>query len=154
MTFVNAARFAVVVTAATALSALLAGCGQGQQQSGGPPPPTVTVANPIQRTVVDQDEYVGRFVAIDTVVNAAPDGYSLILAGPPVVINPSLYKNLRFDFLRDIVPVASFLRQPFIMVVNPSLPAKTVPEFIAYAKANPGKLDLASPGNGTPITNG
>ncbi|HEX4411511.1 MAG TPA: efflux RND transporter periplasmic adaptor subunit [Xanthobacteraceae bacterium] len=76
MTFVNAARLAVFVTAATALSVILAGCGQGQQQSGGPPPPTVTVANPVQRTVIDQDEYVGRFAAVNSVeIRSRLSGY-------------------------------------------------------------------------------
>jgi tripartite-type tricarboxylate transporter receptor subunit TctC len=81
-------------------------------------------------------------------VNAAPDGYSLILIGPPAAINATLYKDLRFNFLRDIAPIASFVRQPYVMVVNPSFSAKSIPEFIDYAKANPGKLNMAGNGQG------
>jgi tripartite-type tricarboxylate transporter receptor subunit TctC len=101
-----------------------------------------------QAFIVENKPGAGTNLAIETVVNAAPNGTSLLLIGPPAVINPSIYKDLRFNFLRDIAPVASFLRQPFIMVVNPSFPAKTVAEFIAYAKANPGKLNMAGNGLG------
>ena len=79
-----------------------------------------------------------------------PDGYTLLFALSSNTINASLYDNLSFDFLRDIAPVASIDRVPLVMEVNPSMPARTVPEFIAYAKANPGKLNMASGGNGSP----
>ena len=83
------------------------------------------------------------------VVRAPPDGYTLLLARPSNAINATLYDKLSFNFIRDIAPVASISRVPLVMEVNPSVPAKTVPEFIAYAKANPGKLNMASAGNGT-----
>ena len=82
-------------------------------------------------------------------MNAPPDGYTLLLVGASNAINATLYEKLSFNFLRDIAPVAGIISLPFIMVVNPSFPAKTVPEFIAYAKANPGKVNMASAGNGT-----
>ena len=78
-----------------------------------------------------------------------PDGYTLLLVGAPQVINATFYDKLNFNFIRDIAPIASIARAPSVMVVNPSFPAKTIPEFIAYAKANPGKLNMASAGNGT-----
>ena len=82
-------------------------------------------------------------------MRAPPDGYTLALVGAPSAINATLYEKLNFNFIRDIAPVANIIRFPNVMVVNPSVPAKTVPEFIAYAKANPGKLNMASPGNGS-----
>jgi tripartite-type tricarboxylate transporter receptor subunit TctC len=82
-------------------------------------------------------------------VHAAPDGHTLLLVSPPNAINATLYMDLKFNFIRDIVPVASFAQVPDVMVVDPSFPAKTVPEFIAYAKANPGKINMASSGNGS-----
>jgi tripartite-type tricarboxylate transporter receptor subunit TctC len=82
-------------------------------------------------------------------VRAAPDGYTLLLVGPPNAINATLFQNLNFDFLRDIAPVASINREPSAMQITPSLPVHTVPEFIAYAKANPGKINHASAGAGT-----
>jgi tripartite-type tricarboxylate transporter receptor subunit TctC len=88
-------------------------------------------------------------------VRAAPDGYTLGVFGAPSAINATLYDKLNFNFVRDIAPVAPIVRFPYIMVVNPSVPAKTLPEFIAYAKANPGKINMASPGSGsTPHVNG
>ena len=87
-------------------------------------------------------------VGAETVVRAAPDGYTLLSVSSPNAINATLYKNLNFNFIRDIAPVASIMRVPLVMEVNPSVPVKTVPEFIAYAKANPGKLNMASAGNG------
>jgi len=89
-------------------------------------------------------------VGAETVVRAAPDGYTLLSVSSPNAINASLYKNLNFNFIRDIAPVGSIMRVPLVMEVNPSLPVKTVPEFIAYAKANPGKISYASAGIGTP----
>jgi tripartite-type tricarboxylate transporter receptor subunit TctC len=83
-------------------------------------------------------------------VRAPPDGYTLLLVSTTNAINATLYDRLNFDFLRDIAAVAGIIRLPFVMVVNPSVPAKTVPEFTAYAKANPGKINLGSPGIGTP----
>jgi tripartite-type tricarboxylate transporter receptor subunit TctC len=91
----------------------------------------------------------GGNVGTETVVRAAPDGYTLLLAGVPNAINAAVYDNLNFNFIRDIAPVASIIRVPLVMEVHPSVPAKSVPEFIAYAKANPGKINMASPGYGT-----
>jgi tripartite-type tricarboxylate transporter receptor subunit TctC len=89
-------------------------------------------------------------IATEAVVRAPADGYSLLLVAPAHTANGTLYEKLNFNFIRDIAPIASIVRSTYLMVVNPSLPTKTVPEFIAYAKANPGKLNMASPGNGTP----
>src|SRR5215467_13248826 len=88
-------------------------------------------------------------VATEQVVRAAPDGYTVLLAVPANAINASLYDKLNFNFIDDIVPVAGIARSAFVMAVTPSVPAKTVPEFIAYAKANPGKINMASFGTGT-----
>ena len=88
-------------------------------------------------------------IAAETVVRAAPDGYTLLMVSTTNTINPTLYDKLSFDFLRDIAPIAAMTREPHVIVVNPSVPAKTVPEFLAYARANPGKINMASPGNGT-----
>jgi tripartite-type tricarboxylate transporter receptor subunit TctC len=88
-------------------------------------------------------------LATEAVVRAPADGYSLLLVGPANAINGTLYDNLSFNFLHDIAPVASISREAIFMVVNPTFPAKTVPEFIAYAKANPGKINMASSGNGS-----
>jgi tripartite-type tricarboxylate transporter receptor subunit TctC len=82
------------------------------------------------------------------VVRASPDGYTLLLVGSPNAINATLYENLEFNFIRDIAPVASLIRGALVMVVHPSVPAKTLPEFIAYAKASPGKLSYGSGGVG------
>ena len=97
----------------------------------------------------------GTNIATEAVVHAPPDGYTLLLVAPANAINATLYKKLNFNFIRDIAPVAGLIRFPNVMQVNPSVPAKTVPEFIAYAKANPGKLNMASAGNGsTPHVSG
>ncbi len=88
-------------------------------------------------------------IATEAVVNAAPDGYTLLLATLPNAVNASLYPHLKFDFLRDIAPVAGVIRVPLVVLVNPSVPVGSIPELIAYAKANPGKLNLASAGTGS-----
>jgi tripartite-type tricarboxylate transporter receptor subunit TctC len=90
-------------------------------------------------------------IATEAVVHAPPDGYTLLLVAPANAINVTLYEKLNYNFLHDIAPVAGLIRFPNVMEVNPSVPAKTVPEFIAYAKANPGKLNMASSGNGSTI---
>jgi tripartite-type tricarboxylate transporter receptor subunit TctC len=102
-----------------------------------------------QQFVIENRPGAGTNIATEAVVNASPDGYTLLLAGAPNAINATLYEKLNFNFIRDIAPVASISRDPNVMVVNPSFPAKTVPEFIDYAKANPGKVNFASPGIGT-----
>ncbi len=88
-------------------------------------------------------------IATEMVVHAPADGYTLLLVASANASNATLYDKLSFNFIRDIAPVASIMRAPFVMQVNPSLPVKSVPEFIAYAKANPGKINMASSGNGT-----
>jgi tripartite-type tricarboxylate transporter receptor subunit TctC len=103
-----------------------------------------------QSFIVENKPGASGNVGAETVVRAAPDGYTLLSVSSPNAINASLYKNLNFNFIRDIAPVGSIMRVPLVMEVNPSLPVKTVPEFIAYAKANPGKISYASAGIGTP----
>jgi tripartite-type tricarboxylate transporter receptor subunit TctC len=88
-------------------------------------------------------------IATEAVVRAAPDGYTLLLALDATAINATLYEKLNFNFISDIAPVAGIARAPFVMAVNPSFPATTVPEFIAYAEANPGKVNMASGGVGS-----
>jgi tripartite-type tricarboxylate transporter receptor subunit TctC len=102
-----------------------------------------------QQIVIDNHPTADNNVAAEAVIRSPPDGYTLLLVGSYNAINASLYK-LAFDFVRDTAPVASLIRAPSVLVVNPSVPAATVPEFIAYAKANPGKLTMASAGCGTP----
>jgi tripartite-type tricarboxylate transporter receptor subunit TctC len=97
-----------------------------------------------QSFVVENKPGGGTNIAVQAAVAAAPDGYTLLFAVATNVINPSLYKSLPFDFLRDIAPVAGLAELPLVMDVNPQLPAKTVPEFIAHARANPGKINFAS----------
>ena len=99
--------------------------------------------------IIENRPGAGSNISTEAVVRAQPDGYTLLLVSAANAINATLYDKLNFVFLRDIAPVATLLRQPSIMVVNPSVPAKTVPEFIAYAKANPGKINMASSGIGT-----
>jgi len=102
-----------------------------------------------QQFVIENRTGAATNIATEAVVRAPPDGYTLLLVVPANAISATLYDNLNFNFIRDITPVASLLRVPFVMVVNPSFPAKTVPEFITYAKANPGKVKWASTGNAT-----
>src|SRR6516165_6514119 len=102
-----------------------------------------------QPFVVENRPGGGTNIGTEVVVRASADGYTLLWAASPNAINATLYDKLNFNFIRDIAPVASLLRVPFVMVVNPSFPAKTVPEFITYAKANPGKVKWASTGNAT-----
>ena len=102
-----------------------------------------------QQFVIDNRPGGGGNIGTEAVVRAPPDGHTLLLVVPANAISATLYDNLNFNFIRDIAPVASLLRVPFVMVVNPSFPAKTVPEFITYAKANPGKVKWASTGNAT-----
>jgi tripartite-type tricarboxylate transporter receptor subunit TctC len=104
-----------------------------------------------QPFVIESRPGASTNIATEAVVHAPPDGYTLLLVAPANAINATLYEKLNFNFIRDIVPVAGIIRFPNVMVVNPSVPAKTVPEFIAYAKANPGKLNMASSGNGSTI---
>src|SRR5262249_18847797 len=91
----------------------------------------------------------GGNIGTEAVVRASPDGHTLLMVGSYNAINATLYDKLNYNFIRDIAPVAAIIRQPLVMVVHPSFPAKTVPEFIAYAKANPGKINMASPGIGS-----
>src|SRR5689334_2506361 len=104
-----------------------------------------------QQFIVENRPGAGNNLATEAVVKAAPDGYTLILVNPANAVNASLYKNLNFVFLRDIDPVAGVIRVPNVMEVHPSVPAKTVAEFIAYVKSNPDKVNVASSGNGTSI---
>jgi len=102
-----------------------------------------------QQFVVENRPGAGGNIGTEVVVRAPPDGYTLLMVGPPHAINATLYEKLNFNFIRDIAPVASIIRGPYVIVVNPSVPAKTVAQFIAYAKANPGKISMGSPGVGT-----
>jgi tripartite-type tricarboxylate transporter receptor subunit TctC len=102
-----------------------------------------------QPFIVESRPGASTNIAAEAVVHAPSDGYTLLLVAPANAINATLYEKLNFDFIRDIAPVAGLIRFPNVLQVNPSVPAKTVPEFIAYAKANPGKLNMASAGNGS-----
>jgi tripartite-type tricarboxylate transporter receptor subunit TctC len=104
-----------------------------------------------QSVVIENRGGAGANIGIQAVVNSPADGYTMLLVPTGATINPSLYASLPFNFLRDITPVAGLVRSPNVMVVNPSFPAKTVGEFIAYARANPQKVNLASPGTGTAV---
>jgi tripartite-type tricarboxylate transporter receptor subunit TctC len=102
-----------------------------------------------QQFVIENRPGGGNNIGTEAAVRAPSDGYTLLMANNVNAINATLYEKLNYNFIRDIAPVASIARAPFVMEVNPSVPAKTVPEFIAYAKANPGKINMASSGNGS-----
>jgi len=102
-----------------------------------------------QPFVVENRPGASSNIATEAVARAAPDGYTLLLVNPSNAINATLYDKLNFNFISDIVPIAGIMRAPLVMEVNPSVPAKTVPEFIAYAKANPGKINMGSAGSGS-----
>jgi tripartite-type tricarboxylate transporter receptor subunit TctC len=102
-----------------------------------------------QPFIIENRPGAGTNVGTEAVVRAPADGYTLLLASPPSAINATLYERLNFNFIRDIAPVAAVIRAPFVMELNPSVSAKTVPEFIAYAKGNPGKISMASAGIGS-----
>src|SRR3954451_22650491 len=103
-----------------------------------------------QPFVIENRPGAASNIATEAVVRAPPDGYTLLLIGPPNAINATLYDKLNFNFIGDIAPIASLVRAPLVMEVNPTFPAASIPDFIAYAKANPGKVSAASGGNGTP----
>jgi len=103
-----------------------------------------------QTFVVENRPGAGTNIATEAVVRASADGYTLLMVGPDAMTNATLYDKLNFNFIRDIAPVASITRQANVIVVNPSFPVKTVPELIAYANVNPGKINMASPNIGSP----
>jgi len=103
-----------------------------------------------QQFVTENRPGGGNNIGTEAVVRAPPDGYTLLLVDPSASINATLYDKLNFNFIRDIATVAGLVRMPLVMVVHPSVPATTVPALIAYAKANPGRINMASPGIGTP----
>ena len=102
-----------------------------------------------QQFVIDNRPGGGSKIGTEAVVRAPADGYTLLLVANTAAINATLYDKLNYNFIRDIAPVASIIRAPYVMAVNPTVPAKTVPEFVAYAKANPGKISMASTGIGS-----
>jgi tripartite-type tricarboxylate transporter receptor subunit TctC len=104
-----------------------------------------------QQFVIENKPGAGNNIGTESVINAEPDGYTILLVNPANYINATLYTNLKFNFVRDIAPVASFNRVPNVMTVAKDVPAKNVAEFIAYVKANPGKVNMASSGNGTSV---
>lgn len=104
-----------------------------------------------QNVLVENKPGAGNNIGTEFVIKSAPDGYTMLLVNPANGINASLYKTLNYNFIRDIAPVAGIVRTPNVMVIPPSLPVKTVAEFIAYCKANPGKVNMASSGSGTSV---
>jgi tripartite-type tricarboxylate transporter receptor subunit TctC len=102
-----------------------------------------------QPFVIENRPGAGSNIATEAVVNSPPDGYTLLMVSTSAAVGATFYRNLNFNLIRDITPVAGIVRVPLVMVVNPSVPTQTGPEFIAYAKANPGKINMASVGNGT-----
>ena len=104
-----------------------------------------------QEFLVENRPGAASNIGTEAALRAAPDGYTLLLVTSSNAVNATFYENLSFDFINDITPVAGIIRVPFVMEINPGIPAKTVPEFIAYAKANPGKINMASGGTGTSV---
>ncbi len=104
-----------------------------------------------QQFVVEDHPGAGANIAMEAVAKAAPDGYTLLLVSPGAAINATLYRKLNYNFIEDIAPIGGILRVPNVMVVHPSVPARTVSEFIAYAKANPGKINMGSAGYGSSV---
>src|SRR6185503_16733469 len=104
-----------------------------------------------QQFIIENKPGAGNNIATEYVINSPPDGYTVFLVNPANGINASLYKKLNFNFVRDMAPVGGIMRVPNVMIVHPDVPAKNVAEFIAYAKANPGKVNMASSGNGTSV---
>jgi len=104
-----------------------------------------------QSVIVENKPGAGNNLGTEAALSAPPDGYTMLLVNPAHGINATLYKNLNFNFIRDVAPVAGLVRTPNVMEVTPSLPVKTVAEFIAYCKANPGKINMASSGSGTSV---
>jgi tripartite-type tricarboxylate transporter receptor subunit TctC len=104
-----------------------------------------------QQFIIENKPGAGNNIGTQAVINAPPDGYTVLLVNPANAINATLYQKLPFNFLRDTAPVGGIMRVPNVMEVNPAVPAKTVAEFITYAKANPGKINWASSGNGTSV---
>ena len=102
-----------------------------------------------QPFVIENRPGAGGNIATEAVVRSPPDGYTLLLINSANTINTTLYDRLNFDFIRDIAPISEIARFSFVMEVNPSVPTRTLPEFIAYAKANPGKINMASAGSGS-----
>ena len=102
-----------------------------------------------QQFIIENRPGAGTNIGTEAAVNAPPDGYTLLLISPPAAINATLYERLNFNLIRDVVPVAGIIWAPLVMTVNPLFPARTVPEFVSYAKANPGKINMASSGNGS-----
>jgi tripartite-type tricarboxylate transporter receptor subunit TctC len=102
-----------------------------------------------QQFIIENRPGGGNIIGTEAVVRASADGYTLLLVNSANATNATFYDKLNFNFIRDIAPVAGIDREPYVMLVHPSVPAKTIPEFITYAKANPGKLNMASAGNGT-----
>jgi tripartite-type tricarboxylate transporter receptor subunit TctC len=104
-----------------------------------------------QQFIIENKPGAGNNIATEAMINSPPDGYTVLLTNPANAINATLYQRLSFNFMRDTAPVAGFMRVPNVMEVNPNVPANSVAEFIAYAKANPGKINWASSGNGTSV---
>jgi tripartite-type tricarboxylate transporter receptor subunit TctC len=104
-----------------------------------------------QQFIIENKPGAGNNIATEAVINSPPDGYTVLLVNPANAINATLYQKLSFNFMRDTAPVGGIMRVPNVMEVNPSIPTKTVAEFVAYAKANPGKINWASSGNGTSV---
>src|SRR5437660_6875263 len=104
-----------------------------------------------QQFIIENKPGAGNNIATEAMINSPPDGYTVLLTNPANAINATLYQRLSFNFMRDTAPVAGFMRVPNVMEINPQVPANNVAEFIAYAKANPGKINWASSGNGTSV---